>query len=68
LRQLKEFSSVIHWLVYPLLGHETGWFLLSARLANLENGLLHIALVCELPDEMKQRSIAIQASGSDRRV
>ena len=31
--------------------------------ANLENGLLHVELVRELPDEMKPRNIAIKTGG-----
>jgi molecular chaperone IbpA len=34
--------------------------------ANLENGLLHVELVRELPDEMKPRNIAINTGGSSR--
>lgn len=36
--------------------------------ANLENGLLHVDLVRELPDEMKPRTIAIQANRREKLV
>lgn len=36
--------------------------------AQLENGLLHVDLVRELPEAMKPRSIKITASGDDSKV
>lgn len=36
--------------------------------ANLENGLLHIELVRELPEAMKPRSIEIRAASPDRLI
>lgn len=36
--------------------------------AHLENGLLHVDLVRELPDEMKPRTIAIQTSRQEKLV
>lgn len=40
----------------------------SVNGANLENGLLHIDLVRELPEAMKPRSIPIQSASSDHLI
>ncbi|MDA0219699.1 MAG: Hsp20 family protein [Proteobacteria bacterium] len=36
--------------------------------AHLENGLLHIDLVREIPEEMKPRTIAIRSGGEPRQI
>ena len=40
----------------------------KVRGAHLENGLLHIDLVREIPEEMKPRTIAIRSGGEPRQI